>query len=274
MLRLRSAQALANSLISKFKYMLRFFRRIRQKLITEGYLSKYLVYALGEIFLVMIGILLALQINNWNEDRKERILEKDYLISLKKEFENNLEEVDRVIRVNKSNSKNAKELAENTGPSAPAISEERFAKLLFGAINNEVVYRPGSGVINEIINSGKLNIFESKELKNKLATLDGLMLKIRNQENIKVAVSRYELIDQMQKGGPSSRKLAHLAFGDLFEVDGGKFKGDNLQLLNSKTFDNELYKFIGTSFFLDLRYAELKDEIQEVIEILDDKISK
>lgn len=46
------------------------FRRIREKLIGEGNTRRYLIYAVGEILLVMIGILLALQVNNWNEERK------------------------------------------------------------------------------------------------------------------------------------------------------------------------------------------------------------
>ena len=50
--------------------MLKFFRRIRRKLIDEGNLKKYLIYAIGEILLVVIGILIALQINNWNEGQK------------------------------------------------------------------------------------------------------------------------------------------------------------------------------------------------------------
>ena len=50
--------------------MIKFFRRIRQKLMTENKTSKYLLYAIGEIILVVIGILIALQINNWNENRK------------------------------------------------------------------------------------------------------------------------------------------------------------------------------------------------------------
>ena len=50
--------------------MIRFFRQIRQRLLTENRVSRYLVYALGEILLVVIGILLALQINNWNEEKR------------------------------------------------------------------------------------------------------------------------------------------------------------------------------------------------------------
>jgi hypothetical protein len=62
--------------------MIKFFRKIRQNLLTENRYSKYLLYAIGEIALVMIGILLALQINNWNEDKKNQILVKTYVSNL------------------------------------------------------------------------------------------------------------------------------------------------------------------------------------------------
>jgi hypothetical protein len=50
--------------------MIKFFRRIRQRLLTENKFSKYLIYAIGEIVLVVIGILIALSINNWTEEKK------------------------------------------------------------------------------------------------------------------------------------------------------------------------------------------------------------
>ena len=59
--------------------MISFFRNIRKKLVAEGHLSKYFWYAIGEIILVMIGILLALQVNNWNEDRIALNDTKNYL---------------------------------------------------------------------------------------------------------------------------------------------------------------------------------------------------
>ncbi len=64
--------------------MIKFFRRIRQRLLAENKFSKYLLYAIGEIVLVVIGILIALQINNLNEDHKERVLEKSTLIEIQK----------------------------------------------------------------------------------------------------------------------------------------------------------------------------------------------
>ena len=59
--------------------MIKFFRRIRQRLLSENKFNKYLFYAVGEIVLVVIGILIALQINNWNEGRRAEIDERDIL---------------------------------------------------------------------------------------------------------------------------------------------------------------------------------------------------
>ena len=63
--------------------MIKFFRHIRQTLIMENKTGKYLKYAIGEVVLVMIGILLALQVNNWNEIRKKRVQERFILERIK-----------------------------------------------------------------------------------------------------------------------------------------------------------------------------------------------
>lgn len=52
--------------------MIKFFRKIRQRLLSENKFSKYLIYAIGEIVLVVIGILIALQINNWNQRHSDK----------------------------------------------------------------------------------------------------------------------------------------------------------------------------------------------------------
>ena len=70
--------------------MLTFFRRIRKALLDSGSTGKYLLYAIGEIALVVIGILIALQINNWNDWRKDRRTEQVYLANLMDELDSNL----------------------------------------------------------------------------------------------------------------------------------------------------------------------------------------
>jgi hypothetical protein len=66
--------------------MIKFFRHIRQRLLTENKVSKYMFYAIGEILLVVIGIVIAVQIGNWNNDMKRKKLEKILLSQVKEEI--------------------------------------------------------------------------------------------------------------------------------------------------------------------------------------------
>jgi hypothetical protein len=68
----QNGTAQSQTVITDLKQMIQFFRKIRQKLLSENRFSRYLVYAVGEIVLVVIGILIALQINNWNLERISR----------------------------------------------------------------------------------------------------------------------------------------------------------------------------------------------------------
>jgi len=87
--------------------MLKFFRTIRKKLIEEDNVRKYLLYAIGEILLVVIGILIALQVNNWNEARKERNKEAYYISELIIDLEKNYVEAKTNSRFSKKQSSNA-----------------------------------------------------------------------------------------------------------------------------------------------------------------------
>lgn len=78
--------------------MIRFFRKIRQTLLAESKFSKYLLYATGEIILVVIGILLALQINNWNDNRKSRLKIDQILKKVREELVLNIDSSDDVTR--------------------------------------------------------------------------------------------------------------------------------------------------------------------------------
>jgi len=66
--------------------MLKFFRKIRRRLLSESKFRKYLIYAIGEIILVVIGILIALQINNWNNKVQNKKIERQTLINFKNEL--------------------------------------------------------------------------------------------------------------------------------------------------------------------------------------------
>ena len=78
--------------------MIKFFRHIRKQLLTENKFSKYLLYAIGEIVLVVVGILIALSINNWNEWKKERVKEREILIDLAENIEINIKAIESNIK--------------------------------------------------------------------------------------------------------------------------------------------------------------------------------
>src|SRR5210317_2112046 len=76
--------------------MIKFFRKIRQDLLIENKTGKYFKYAIGEIVLVVIGILLAIQLNEWRNDKANAIQKQNVLLALKSEFETNLSQLDTI----------------------------------------------------------------------------------------------------------------------------------------------------------------------------------
>jgi uncharacterized membrane protein YgaE (UPF0421/DUF939 family) len=78
--------------------MIKFFRKIRQKLLSENKFSKYLIYAFGEIILVVIGILIALSINNWNEARKDMQKEQLFLHKLSSNLSEDIASLKNILR--------------------------------------------------------------------------------------------------------------------------------------------------------------------------------
>jgi hypothetical protein len=80
--------------------MIKFFRKIRQNLLMDNKTKKYFKYALGEIVLVVIGILIALSINNWNEERKNKIKESVYLEGIKSDLARDIKYIQFLIPKN------------------------------------------------------------------------------------------------------------------------------------------------------------------------------
>ena len=122
---------------------MRFFRF--KKLVSME-TSKYLRYAVGEVILVVIGILIALQINNWNENRKENIVEQTLLKQLLKDFESNDTIIRNGLSEYKKNLKFQNVIIKNTGPNVikpenektlDSISILNYIKvgLVFGSLN-------------------------------------------------------------------------------------------------------------------------------------------
>lgn len=251
--------------------MIKFFRKIRQRLIAENKVSKYLLYAIGEIILVVIGILIALQINNNNEFKKEREQEQNYLKSLKEEFTYNKNQLKDVIDRTERYGNAAQEILENTGPIPTGITDKEFSRLYVNMVNTEIQYRPSNGVLDEIINSGKLEIFQNHELKRLLSSWSGIMVKVRFQEQ-ELGLIRLSLIDLGQEHA-NLRNMVYNSYESFNYVKPSRFQTNNLNLLKLQEFENETMAYLATTRYANMHYyPDLLVTIESILDNIDHEI--
>jgi hypothetical protein len=150
--------------------MLKFFRRIRKNMINENKTGKYLKYAIGEIILVVIGILIALSINNWNEERKDRILEKEYLTRLLEDIKfdiswSNTYILDRYKRKVES-LENGK--AYYQGNYVIKDTLQFLKDIGYGGVFGYAALNLSKNTYNELISTGNLRKIENDTLRTKI----------------------------------------------------------------------------------------------------------
>lgn len=144
--------------------MLKFFRAIRKKLIEQDNVRKYLIYAIGEILLVVIGILIALQVNNWNEERANKKLEKEYYCR----FLENINQDETVLMEFISNT-NDRLVAANEY--VRLLQQEKVTKLKIGEALYDLV--TGSPIQFETNNTAYLDLTAGSNLN----IIEDLMIK-------------------------------------------------------------------------------------------------
>lgn len=144
--------------------MFKFFRNNRKQLLSEGKISKYFKYAIGEIVLVVIGILIALQINNWKNENKNRIVEQSILNSLKEDFNKNQQEIEVLIFANIKYKRNLIKFIELL-KSAPKETSIEIPDTLTMAAIAAPTYIPTTSTIDVIISTGNIDLIKNEELK-------------------------------------------------------------------------------------------------------------
>lgn len=145
--------------------MIKFFRKIRQTLLSESKFSKYFIYAIGEIVLVVIGILIALSINNWNTERKNRFLEQDILLDLLEEYESNLAQLDQKISMRNDIINDSKDILEYIDDAHYDVNIDTLIKKL-RLLKFDPTFDP---IQNDLISSGNIRLIQNKNLKKLLS---------------------------------------------------------------------------------------------------------
>jgi hypothetical protein len=143
--------------------MIKFFRKIRQKLLSENKFSKYLIYAIGEIILVVIGILIALQVNNLNNDKLERNREAKYLKNIILDLEKDIVSLDYLIQFRKNRIKGDKEIIEHIN-GKPIENLIELSKSIVNSMMEER-FSPNNSTFTELANSGNLSLISNDSIK-------------------------------------------------------------------------------------------------------------
>ena len=148
--------------------MIPFFRKIRYKLAQDNQLFKYSRYAIGEIALVVVGILIALQINNWNENRKNVIEETIILKNLIEDLKADIKGYNQAIYWLKYRQANIDSVLMVLNDSIARVDDANLAHWLITS-GYILDYTPVYPTYTEIIGSGKLSLIQSVRIKKDLA---------------------------------------------------------------------------------------------------------
>ena len=235
--------------------MIKFFRHIRQNQIMSNNTGKYFKYAIGEIILVVIGILIALQINNWNENRKKEVLKKSYIVNLINDLKKD------TIQLNERLIRNR-----NTLKGLDSISNLFEATNSIDSLYNHLINNPltlGVRVTNTynvntfkiLISSGNIDLF-SNAITDKIMELNRLQM-----AEIKVS-----------EGNSQSFLTSLGQFRNEFLYVRGL---DNQELIKSITSNYDAKKYISLNYNLIVilkhtifRYIQLTTKVKLQTEVL------
>jgi len=256
--------------------MIKIFRKIRYNLMEKNKTRKYLKYAIGEIILVVIGILIALSLNNWKEDLDNHGEEMRILSGLKQEFEMNLMEVNRNIKLNTSALKWTEALLVQIRTEDP-FNKPRYVDNLLYKVSMSGSFDAQTGLINEVISSGKLSYIKDPDLRNRLTSVSGILDNAEEDYEIRMDyymeqvipyLSKYfQLVNQDQYMDYSSwsetyktRKLSESPF---------KAKYDEIDLL---LFENLIAMQKLNNDFVNLNESKLRTFFEETLEVINNNL--
>lgn len=175
--------------------MIKFFRHIRKSLLMENKTGKYFKYAIGEIVLVVIGILIALQINNWNERRKDRIEEHNILNRLINDFEKDITQLDFIISSTQKRMSNIDSISKIL--QAPTEQDiMKFARLQTDLVMDNY-FTVNSGTFDEGLSSGKLKVIQNDTLREQIFNYYRIISNSKGNDNFQHTITNEYLVPLM-----------------------------------------------------------------------------
>lgn len=242
--------------------MLKFFRKIRQSLLFDNKYTKYLLYAIGEIMLVTIGILIALEINNNNDQRKLRIKEIATLIDLNNDLEKNMNDLRQGINYNLDFKKGCEHIM-----SAIEKDDSTSVNRYFGQFFN--IHHPkfARGSYDNLTNSG-INLISDKKIRDQIVYVFGQSLSFFDE-----GLFKRQYVYNQSVVLPMITKYFYCNGDDYWELNPSNYK----EMINDQEFYN-MCSILKMYYGRDIRHfnealremrslsADLKKEIKRLKE--------
>jgi hypothetical protein len=232
---------------------MKLFKSLRQGFIKEGNFKKYIWYAIGEVLLVMIGISLAFQLDNWNENRLKENTEISYYKNIKEQIKD-----DKTLII--------EQMKFNNG----YLNEFRFASKIIGAndltkidtlgiiVRNLTQYsdfdRKGN-IYETLVNSGEIKLLRNHTIVNSIRELEEKYNYVNRMENI-----HYDAI------------MTHIVAPINLSVKFSDASVQKPELLYSYQFQNLLLSLIQVMTEKNKVYYEVLDEIEIIVKLIDDEL--
>ncbi len=245
--------------------MIKFFRHIRKNLMENppaagqaGKTSKYFKYAIGEIILVVIGILIALQINNWNQERLLKIEEKGIVKSLHNEYLQNKTIIKTSISDSERCIRSLKSVMNLMGKDEEIINKVNTDSLFFYAYDPPI-FRPSENTISGLIQSGRLELLQNQELVNLIYEWGRTMKAITDHSERLMFNTDNQVLPYLSK---------HYSLKDMDAY--GELQWKNKTILDIdklKIFENIEFENITDDFIYRILYS--KNKLEELKTIID-----
>lgn len=207
--------------------MIKLFRKIRYNLMRTNKTGMYLKYAFGEIFLVMIGILLALQVNNWNENRKERIAEQTLYQTLINSLESDLEDAnDKISLIEKSIKAQEIFIVNSFDEVKNKFNLDQLESLLTYVGKSSRSFFPNYGLYNKISNNNQIDLIKSTDLQMKIIELyeqyykryNDLDLNIEHQVMFSLTTNYFSKIENFSITNNGHYKIDYEALEKYYDI--------------------------------------------------------
>ena len=243
-----------------------FIKRIRLSSLRDNKINKYLMYASGEILLVVIGILIAISINNWNSKQLEKERARQFVHNLKIQFEQNLSNLDIHIDGFGFYYKSSKNLLFLIGNKKNEVALDKIDSLVFiNAIDFHI--NLDVNTVTEGRENGDLALLASDSLRKSIYYMMTLHRDILERERLTNLNLNNQFLPYLNKNF-NLRNLMDIGIPEVGFGRSNLYKNDNAKILEDQVFENLIItRMMNTQELLEL-YIELKEVISELYQKL------